>query len=63
VRAEQVDVERPRRWKTWLASITGTVDRELLLHNEYLATENRMRRSQIKGRLRLISASARPSPR
>ena len=48
-----MEVERPRRWKTWLASITGTVDRELLLHNESLATENSMRRSQIKGRLRL----------
>ena len=50
---EQVEVERPRRWKTWLASITGTVDRELLLHNESLATEN-SRRSQIRGRLRLV---------
>ena len=40
-------------WKTWLASITGTVDQELLLRNEYLVTENRMRRNQIKGRVRL----------
>ncbi len=40
-------------WKTLLAYITGTVDQELLLRNEYLATENRMLRSQIKGRLRL----------
>ena len=40
-------------WKTLLAYITGTVDQELLLRNEYLVTENRLLRSQIKGRLRL----------
>jgi transposase InsO family protein len=40
-------------WKTLLAYITGTVDQELLLRNEYLATENRILRSQITGRLRL----------
>ena len=36
-----------------LAYITGSVDQELLLRNEYLATENRILRDQIKGRLRL----------
>src|SRR5919198_2209077 len=40
-------------WKHLLASITGTVDQELLLRNEYLVTENRMLRHQIKGRVRL----------
>jgi putative transposase len=40
-------------WKTLLAYITGSVDQELLLRNEYLATENRILRDQIKGRLRL----------
>jgi len=40
-------------WKTLLAYITGTVDQELLLRNEYLATENRILRNQIKGRMRL----------
>jgi len=40
-------------WKTLLAYITGTVDQELLLRNEYLVTENRMLRNQIKGRIRL----------
>ncbi len=34
-----------------LAYITGTVDRELLLRNEYLATENRTLKAQLKGRL------------
>ena len=29
-------------WKTLLAYITGTVDQELLLRNEYLVTENRI---------------------
>jgi hypothetical protein len=34
-----------------LAYITGTVDQELLLRNEYLAAENRILRAQIQGRL------------
>jgi hypothetical protein len=40
-------------WKTLLAYITGTVDQELLLRNEYLATKNRILRQQIKGRVQL----------
>jgi hypothetical protein len=40
-------------WKHLLASITGTVDQELLLRNEYLGTENRILRSQLTGRVRL----------
>ena len=40
-------------WKTLLVYITGTVDQELLLRNEYLATENRFLRTQLKGRVRL----------
>src|SRR3989441_5803698 len=43
-------------WKTLLAYITGTVDQELLLRNEYLVTENRMLRNQITGRVRLTDA-------
>ena len=43
-------------WKHLLASITGTVDQELLLRNEYLVTENRMLRNQITGRVRLTDA-------
>jgi putative transposase len=38
-------------WKTLLAYITGTVDQELLVRNEYLVTENRILRNQIQGRL------------
>jgi transposase InsO family protein len=40
-------------WKTLLVYITGTVDQELLVRNEYLVTENRILRNQIKGRVRL----------
>ena len=45
-------------WARMLAYITGTVDRELLLRNEYLATENRILKAQVKGRL-LLSDAAR----
>jgi hypothetical protein len=40
-------------WARLLAYITGTVDQELLLRNEYLAGENRILRGQLKGRLTL----------
>src|SRR5262247_2160819 len=40
-------------WKQLLAYITGTVDQELLLRNEYLVTENRILRNQLTGRVRL----------
>src|SRR3989442_8105653 len=40
-------------WKHLLAYIPGTVDQGLLLRNEYLVTENRLLRNQIKGRVRL----------
>ena len=42
-------------WKHLLAYITGTVDQELLLRNEYLVTENRILRNQITGRIRLTN--------
>jgi transposase InsO family protein len=40
-------------WKQLLAYITGTVDQELLLRNEYLVTENRILHKQLTGRVRL----------
>jgi hypothetical protein len=40
-------------WTRMLAYITGTVDQELLLRNEYLAAENQTLRAKIKGRLLL----------
>lgn len=38
-------------YKYLLAYITGSVDKGLLLRNEYLVTENRILRNQIKGRI------------
>jgi putative transposase len=43
-------------WARLLAYITGTVDQELLLRNEYLAAENRILKAQIRGRLCLSNA-------
>jgi len=43
-------------WKTLLAYVTGSVDEQLLLRNEYLVTENRIMRRQIKGRVQLTDA-------
>ena len=40
-------------WKKLLANVTGSIDKELRLRNEYLVTENRILRSKLKGRLRL----------
>jgi hypothetical protein len=43
-------------WARILAYVTGMVDQELLARNEYLATENRILKAQLKGRLRLSDA-------
>jgi putative transposase len=43
-------------WARMLSYVTGTVDQELLLRNEYLAAENRILRAQFKGRLLLSDA-------
>ena len=40
-------------WARLLDYVTGTVNQELLLRNEYLAAENRILRGHIKGRLLL----------
>lgn len=40
-------------WNTLLAYITGSVDKELLLRNDYLVAENRILRRQLQGRVRL----------
>src|SRR5260370_35874771 len=40
-------------WARRVAYVTGTVNQELLLRNEYLGAENRILRGQIKGRLLL----------
>src|SRR5262249_52967040 len=43
-------------WARILAYATGMVDQELLARNEYLATENRILKAQLTGRLRLSDA-------
>jgi len=40
-------------WSRILASVTGTVDQELLARNEYLAAENRIMKAQLNGRPKL----------
>ncbi len=43
-------------WARILAYITGTVDQELLLRNEYLVAENRILKAQLKTPLRVTDA-------
>ena len=38
-------------WARMLAYITGTVDHELLLRNEYLAAENRILKARLRERV------------
>ena len=46
-------------WLRMLAYVTGAINRELLLKNGYLLAENRVLRSQIKGRLNLTDEDRR----
>ena len=46
-------------WKTMLSYISGSVDEELLLRNEYLVAENRVLRNQLQGCLRLTDGERR----
>ena len=46
-------------WKNLLAYISGSVDEELLLKNEYLVAENRILRAQIEGRPKLNDGERR----
>ena len=48
-----VEERRHMEWKHVLAYMTGSVDRQLLLRNEYLVTENQILRQQITGRIQL----------
>ncbi len=43
-------------WVRILAYITGTMNQELLLRNEYLVAENRILKAQLKTPLRLTDA-------
>src|SRR6202142_529612 len=44
---------RNKKWLKLLAYVTGSVNQELLLQNEYLAAENRILRARLPSRLRL----------
>jgi putative transposase len=44
---------RNEKWTRLLVYVTGSVNQELLLQNEYLAAENRILRSKLPARLRL----------
>src|SRR6195256_3502013 len=44
---------RNSRWLRLLAYVTGSVNQELLLRNEYLAAENRIHRTKLPTHLRL----------
>jgi putative transposase len=44
---------RNKKWVRLLAYVTGSVNQELLLQNEYLAAENRILRAKLPSRLRL----------
>ena len=44
---------KDNKWLRLLAYVTGMVNQQLLLQNEYLAVENRILRSQLPKRLRL----------
>src|ERR1700676_1513294 len=46
---------RNSRWVRLLAYVTGSVNQELLLRNEYLAAENRILRSKLPSRFRLTN--------
>ena len=44
---------KENKWIRLLAYVTGLVNQELLLQNEYLAAENRILRAHLPARLRL----------
>ena len=46
-------------WARILAYVTGTVDQELLLRNEYLAAENRILKAKLKGASEVLGRRVR----
>ena len=44
---------KENRWARLLAYVTGMINHELLLKNEYLAAENRILRAHLQARPRL----------
>jgi len=56
-------MKKDNNWARLLAYVTGLVNQELLLQNEYLAAENRILRAQLPARLRLSDPERAPWPR
>lgn len=54
---------RDNKWARLFAYVTGPVNHELLLQNEYLATENRILRAHFPARLRLSDPKRSPRSR
>jgi hypothetical protein len=50
---------RNKKWVRLLAYVTGSVNQELLLQNEYLAAENRILRAKLSTKLRLSNPERR----
>ena len=46
-------------WKRLLANVTGSIDEELRVRNEYLVTENRILRSKIEDRRSKVSSDSK----
>ena len=51
---------KDNKWARLLAYVTGLVNQELLLQNEYLAAENRILRAHLPRRLRLTDPERSP---
>jgi hypothetical protein len=51
-----LDMRDTGKWARLLAFVTGLVNQELLLQNEYLAAENRILRAHLPSRPRLSDA-------
>ena len=47
---------KDNKWLRLLTYVTGLVNQELLLQNEYLAAENRILRAHLPTRLRLLNS-------
>jgi hypothetical protein len=50
---------KSNQWARLLAYVTGLVNQELLLQNEYLVAENRILRAHLPARLRLLDPERR----
>jgi len=52
---------RNKKWVRLLAYVTGSVNQELLLQNEYLAAENRILRAKLPSQFERVAEEAHGS--